>query len=199
VVPDIVLPSIEDFLPIGEADLPRALVWDRIPSSFFEGEPLNSKVLSPLLEKSRARQASLEEFAYLRRVVDRFKLRQEQKQISVNLEERRQQKSEDDAFRKETKAEKEKVAKGDYAFRPFYLGPPPTPRIKAPKKEEDDDELAEAEEENETYVRADVHLREALRVVRDAVELGKDRANWVSDRPPLTAASAGAGTTKPQG
>jgi len=200
VVPDIVLPSIEDFLPIGEGDLPRALVWDRIPSSFFEGEPLNPKVLNPLLEKSRARQASLEEFAYLRRIVDRFKQRQEQKQISVNLDERRQQKLEDDNFRKESRAEKDKVAKGDFAFRPFYLGPPPTPRIKAPKKEEDDDELAEAEEENETYVRADVHLREALRVVRDAVELAKDRANWVSDRAPLTAASSGAtAATKPQG
>ena len=200
VVPDIVLPSIEDYLPIGEADLPRALVWDRIPGSFFEGEPLSPKVTGPLLEKSRARQASLEEFAYLRRVVERFKQRQEQKQISVNLEERRQQKAEEDAFRKESKAEKEKVAKGDYAFRPFYLGPPPQPRIKAPKKDEEDDELAEAEEENETYVRADVHLREALRVVRDAVELAKDRGTWVSDRPPLTAASAATPeATKPRG
>jgi carboxyl-terminal processing protease len=200
VVPDIVLPSIEDYLPIGEADLPRALVWDRIPSSFFEGEPLSPKVLSPLLEKSRARQSSLEEFAYLRRVVERFKQQQERKQISVNLEERRQQKADDDAFRKESKVEKERIAKGDYAFRPFYLGPPPTPRIKAPKKEDEDDELTEAEEENETYVRADVHLREALRVVRDAVELAKDRAMWVSNRPPLTAASSGpAGVTKPQG
>ena len=60
--------------------------------------------------------------------------------------------------------------------------------------------MTEAEEENETYVRADVHLREALRVVRDAVELAKDRATWVSNRPPLTAASSGpAGVTKPQG
>jgi len=118
----------------------------------------------------------------------------------VNLEERRQQKAEEDAFRKESKAEKEKVAKGDYAFRPFYLGPPPQPRIKAPKKDEEDDELAEAEEENETYIRADVHLREALRVVRDAVELAKDRGTWVSDRPPLTAASAATPeATKPRG
>lgn len=200
VVPDIVLPSVEDFLPIGEADLPRALVWDRIPTSFFDGEPLSPKVISPLLEKSRSRQAGLEEFAYLRRVVERFKQRQEQKQISVNLEERRQQKSEEDAFRKETKSEKERVAKGDFAFRPFYLGPPPTPRIKAPKKDEDEDELAEAEEENETYVRADVHLREALRVVRDAVEMAKDKGTWVSNRPPLTAANALAPeATKPRG
>jgi carboxyl-terminal processing protease len=202
VVPDIVLPSIEDFLPIGEGDLPRALVWDQIPTSFFEGEPLSPKVLTPLREASLARQAKLAEFVYLRKIVDRFKARQEQKLISVNLEERRQQKSEEDAFRKEIKAEKEQIAKGDYTFKTFYLGPPPPPKIRAPKKEPEDDELADDEEENETYVKADVHLREALRVVSDAVGLAENRDTWVSNRAPLTALTASGNsqtTTKPRG
>lgn len=204
VVPDIVLPSIEDYLPIGESDLPRALVWDRIPTSFFEGDPLDPKVLGPLRQASLDRQAALAEFAYLRKIVDRFKTRQEQKLISVNLEDRRQQKAEDDAFRKETKAEKDLIAKGDFAFKPFYLGPPPPPRIRAPKKEADDEEedLAATEEENETYVRADVHLREALRVVNDAVALGRNRETWASNRPPLTAITATGGAPavrKPRG
>jgi len=42
VVPDIVLPSIDDYLPIGESAMPHALVWDEIPSSFFSGKPLDS-------------------------------------------------------------------------------------------------------------------------------------------------------------
>ncbi|MBI5691187.1 MAG: carboxy terminal-processing peptidase [Verrucomicrobia bacterium] len=176
VVPDIVLPSIEDFLPIGEGDLPRALVWDQIPTSFFDGEPLDSRILNPLRQASLERQANLEEFAYLRKIVDRFKTRQEQKLISVNLEERRQQKADEDAFRRETKAEKEQIAKSDFSFKPYYLGPPPVPKIRAPKKDADeDDELAEVEEENETYVKADIHLRETLRVVRDAVIMGRNR------------------------
>ena len=190
VVPDIVLPSIDDFLPIGEADLPRALVWDQIPTSFFDGSPLDPKVLSPLKQSSQERQSTLEEFAYLRKNVERFKARQEQKQISVNLEERKRQKAEDDAFRKEMKAEKERLAKNDFAYKPFYLGPPPPPKIKAPKKEGEEEDDFEFDE-NETYVKADVHLREALRVVNDAIELGRNRELWASSRPPLTASSGG--------
>ncbi|MSU49190.1 MAG: tail-specific protease [Opitutus sp.] len=190
VIPDIVLPSIEDFLPIGEADLPRALVWDQIPTSFFEGEPLDLKVLTPLKQSSQARQSTLDEFAYLRKNVDWFEARQKQKLISINLEERKQQKAADDGFRKAMKAEKERLAKNEFPFKPFYLGPPPPPRIKAPKKEgDDDDDLEGASDENETYVRADVHLRETLRVVSDAIALGRNKELWASNRPPLTALS----------
>jgi carboxyl-terminal processing protease len=188
VVPDIVLPSIEDYLPIGEADLPRALVWDQIPTSSFEGAPLNPKVLTPLRQSSLDRQSKLEEFTYLRKNVEWFKNRQEQKLISVNLEDRRKQKASDDAFRKEMKAEKERLAKNDYTFKPFYLGPPPPPKIRAPKKEGDDDDDFDSFEENDTYVKADVHLRETLRVLNDAIELGR-----ASNRPPLTAFSASRG------
>ncbi|WP_414664342.1 carboxy terminal-processing peptidase [Horticoccus sp. 23ND18S-11] len=191
VVPDIVLPSIEDYLPIGEADLPRALVWDQIASSKFEGEPVNPKVLSPLRQASQDRQSKLEEFVYLRKNVDWFKSRQEQKLISVNLEERQRQKASDDAFRKEMKAEKERIAKNDYSFKPFYLGPPPPPKIRAPKKDGDDDDDLDSFEENETYVKADVHLREALRVLTDAIELGRNKEAWASNRAPLTAITGG--------
>jgi carboxyl-terminal processing protease len=192
VVPDIVLPSINDYLKIGEGDLPRALVWDQIPTSFFDGEPLDAKVLSPLRQSSLERQGKLEEFAYLRRNVEWFKARQEQDTISVNLEERQKQKAADDAFRKEMKAEKERLAKNEYPFKPYYLGPPPPPKIKAPKKEGDeDDDLDAALDENDTYVKADVHLRETLRVLGDAVALGRNRDLWASKRLPLTASSGG--------
>jgi carboxyl-terminal processing protease len=48
-----------------------------------------------------------------------------------------------------------------------------------------------AEEENDTYVKADVHLRETLRVVSDAIALGATKELSASSRPPLTAASGG--------
>jgi carboxyl-terminal processing protease len=191
VVPDIVLPSIEDYLPIGEADLPRALVWDNIPTSAFEGEPVSPKVVTPLRQASLDRQAKLEEFTYLRKNVEWFKTRQEQKLISINLEERRSQKAIDDAFRKEMKTEKERIAKGDYPFTPLYLSPPPPPKIKAPKKDGEDEDDLDVFEENDTYVKADVHLRETLRVLNDAIELGRNRDLWASNRPPLTALSSG--------
>ncbi len=192
VIPDIILPSIDDYIPnIGEADLPHALVWDQIKTSFFDGAPLEPKVLAPLRQASLERQGKFEEFTYLKKNVDWFKTRQEQKLISVNLEQRQKQKAEDDAFRKEMKAEKELIAKSDFAFKPYYLGPPPAPKIKAPKKDADDDDLGFDPDENETYVKADVHLRETLRVVSDAIGLGRHREQWASNRPPLTATAAG--------
>ncbi|HUR58481.1 MAG TPA: carboxy terminal-processing peptidase [Opitutaceae bacterium] len=194
VVPDISLPAINDYLPIGESDLPRALVWDQIPTSSFDGGPLDPKVVTPLKQSSLERQAKLEEFAYLRKNVEWFKSRQEQKLISINLEERQKQKADDDAFRKEMKAEKERLAKNDFAFKPFYLGPPPVPKIKAVKKESektDEDDIEAETEENETYVKADVHLRETLRVVSDAIALGRNRDLWAANRAPLTAVTRG--------
>ena len=189
VVPDIVLPSIEDYLPIGESDLPRALVWDQIATSAFDGGPLDAKVLTPLRQASLERQSKLEEFTYLRKNVEWFKARQEQKLISVNLEARQRQKATDDAFRKEMKAEKERLSKNEYAFKPFYLGPPPPPKIKAPKKEGEEEDDLDGLDDNDTYAKADVHLRESLRVISDAIALGRNRELWASNRPPLTAAT----------
>ena len=196
VVPDIVLPSIDEYLPIGESSLPHALVWDQIPSSSFEGAPLDAKIVTSLRQTSLERQTKLEEFAYLKKNIEWFKGRQEQKQFSLNLEERKRQKTSDDAFRKAGKAERELLAKNDFTFKEYRLGPPPPPKIKAPKKAdaaagEDDDGDLDAAEENDAYVKVDIHLRETLRVLIDAVALGQNHDFWASNRPPLTAASKG--------
>ncbi|HTZ20508.1 MAG TPA: carboxy terminal-processing peptidase [Opitutaceae bacterium] len=191
VIPDIVLPSIEDFIPgIGESDLPHALVWDEIPPSFFDGKPLSPQVVAPLREASLRRQAELEEFTYLRKNVDWFKTRQEQKLVSLNLDDRKKQKAADDAFQKEMKAERERLAKSDFPSREIRLTPKPPPRIKAKSKkdgsdeEEDDPELSTDEDENS--VKGDVHLREALRVVADALQLGHDPKFLAGEYAPLT-------------
>ncbi len=197
VVPDIILPSINEFLTgITEAELPHVLAWDEIPRSFFDGVPLQAKFLAPLRQLSLERQSKLEEFSYLKENVDWFKARQAQKLISVNLEDRRKQKADDDAFRKKMNAERERLAKNDYPFEQFRLGPPPPPKIKPVKKEkdpgdEDDDDDSLSTDENDTYTKVDVHLRESLRVVLDAIKLGQNHDTWVSDHAPITAATKG--------
>ncbi len=170
VVPDIILPSMEDYLPIGEADLPHALEWDNIPSSRFEGRPLPVSALSPLVAASTKRQDALAEFSYLRRAIDWFKVRQEQKAVSLNLEQRRQQKETDQAFKKAMKAEREKLAAGAYKFEEVMLTPPPPPRPKLDRRDDDgsiEDGEALSPDENERYPAVDIPLREALRVVKD--------------------------------
>jgi carboxyl-terminal processing protease len=197
VIPDIVLPSIEDYLPIGESDLPHALPWDEIPSTVFDGQPLDPKLVATLRADSVARQQKLEEFSYLRKNVDWFKTRQAQKLISLNLDRRKAQQVADKAFSKEMKAERSKLAKEDFPYKEFRLGPPPPPAIKAAPKPDDDADAPDADEidddPNESYVKVDVPLKECLRVVNDAIALAQNRQYWVSNRPPLTAISGNKG------
>ncbi len=190
VVPDIVLPSFEDYLPVGESDLPHALLWDEIPPSYFEGRPLAVQLLAPLRTLSQHRQATLEEFAYLRKNIDWFKTRQEQKIISLRLEDRKQQKESDDAYSKAMKAERDQLAKQDYPYREIRIVPAPPPRIKAPaERPADDGEGPDLDDEaDDAYAKADVHLREALRVVSDAIQLGQNAQAWTDRQAaPLTA------------
>ena len=193
VVPDIVLPSIDEYLPIGESSLPHALVWDQIPSSTFDGAPLDAKIVTSLRQSSLERQTKLEEFSYLKKNIEWFKTRQDQKLYSLNLDERKRQKTEDDAFRKASKVERAALAKNDFPYKEFRLGPPLPPRIKAPKKPEDgdddDDPSLDIDNENDGYAKVDIHLRETLRILSDVLALDHDY--WVSNRPPLTAAGKG--------
>jgi carboxyl-terminal processing protease len=157
----------------------------------FRRRPLDAKVLTPLRQASTERQTKLDEFAFLRKNIEWFKARQEQKLISLNLTERQRQKAADDAFRKEMKKEKELIAKGDYHFKDFRLGPPVPTRIKAPKKDADEEEDSDTGDENDTYVKADVHLRETLRVVSDAIGLAANQDLRATSRAPLSAAKGG--------
>ncbi len=192
VVPDIVLPSMTDHLPIGESDLPHALVWDEIPTSFFDGSPLDPQLVSSLRQRSLERQGSLDEFSFLRRNVDWFKSRQEQKLIPLNLDVRRQQRETDAAFRKEMKTLKEQLAQQDFPYREFHLvPPPPKPALKAPEKPDADPEEEAMEslstDDDGSYAKVDVPLRESFRVIVDALSLGQSGEHLADNRLPLTA------------
>jgi len=197
VVPDVTLPSIDDYLPLGESELPHALVWDRIPTSSFDGGPLSDKVVVALREASLARQASLDEFTYLRKNVEWFRVKAEQKLVSLNLDERRKEKASDDAFVKMMDTEKARIAKADYPFQEVLLAPKVPANLKAPKKDsgngvgldgEDDGDLST--DQDDTFAKADVHLRETLRILEDAVELGQNHQYWASNHAPLTVDAA---------
>jgi carboxyl-terminal processing protease len=182
VVSDIVLPSIDEYLPIGESDLPHALVWDKIKTSSFNGAPIDAKVLDRLRADSAARQSGLLEFAYVRKYVEWFKDREAEKLVSLNLEERRKQKVADDAFRKEIKAERDLLAKADYPYKEFRLGPPLPPKVVAREapgrtpcegrrelprtpptiRRRHDPRTSRDDANADTYGKVDVGLREAL-------------------------------------
>ncbi len=240
VVSDIPLPSIDDYLPIGEKSLPRALSWDEIASSKYNGSPLPPALLSALREASKKRQQTLDEFNYLRKNIDWYKNRQEQKILPLNLNERLAQKAADKTFRKEQNEERNRLATAfGYNSTDFLLGPPKEKNRRAPAKplapKSDDakspeakpgeavptqggktddandlpgvriadnteapaakpDDLDEDDEDNMTSdqleadaKKLDIHLRETLRVLTDAIDMAKNPAP--GSPAPLTAAA----------
>ncbi len=190
VVPDIILDDYEDYIPIGESDLPHALPWDEIPSSFYDGAPIPPSVLGPLKAMSLERQKTMPEFAYLQKSLNWFKEKQAQKLVSLNLATREKEKVEDEAFRKAAKAEKHALEKNAYTFTEVRLAPKPAkPKIAPPKKEGSSDDEFDDTTKSDTFGKTDVHLRESLRVVRDAIEMSHNDKLWNRSYEPLTEAA----------
>ena len=188
VTPDIPLPSIDDYLPIGEADLPHALVWDEIKSAPFDGHPLDKAFIQPLLQASQERQDSEQEFVYLKKQIARFKERQEQKLITLNLPERLAQKKADDEFKKLMDAERDRLAKYNFAHREIKLDTVLAAEASGKKTPATDDGDTDTADDSIT-AKIDIHLRETLRVVTDALRLSKNPLYWANGAAPLTAAS----------
>ncbi len=200
VVPDLILPSIDEYLPVGESSLPHALAWDKIDSTHFDGHPLAATVLVPLRAASDARLNQLDEFNYLKQNIAWFKAKQEQKSISLNLADREKQKADDAAFKKAMDIRLKVLEKNSYPFTEVMLAPPPPPRIKSTKPSDDPDaDPAEmSTDENERYSKMDIPLREALRVVQDTLTLKPEPPQWlIAATPPTPTGNGPAPALKP--
>jgi carboxyl-terminal processing protease len=191
VIPDITLPSIDDYLPyVGESSLPHALLWDEIKSTPFAGQPLTRAFVAPLVQASHDRQQSLEEFSLLQQNVTHFKDLVEQKLVSLNLEQRKAEKVAATDFKKHIDTELARLAKGDYPHREIKLNAvvasEPAPEPPAAKADDGDTDGEDAD----TSAKFDIHLRESMRVVLDAARLSKDPQYWANGAAPLAPAGA---------
>jgi len=194
VVPDIALPSIDDYLPIGESSLPHALVWDEIHSTPFDGKPLNPAFVAPLAQASRDRQQSLEEFTLLQQSVGHFKGQMERKTVSLNLDERRAEKQADADFKKHIDTELTRLAKSDFPHHDVKLDSVVAAEAagQKPQRSTLDDGDTDALDAD-TAAKLDIHLRETLRVVLDAARLAKDPQFWANGAAPLSPAGINRG------
>lgn len=217
VVPDIAIPSIDDYLEIGEAREPNALIWDEIDSAPFDGHPLNQAFVAPLLAASQQRQSALEEFAVLKRNIEWFRETTARKAISLNLERRQREKAENEAINQQFKTEFEALAKIQYASREVLLDDVIAEKAKEKKQEPKPPVAAAAEAtaaatevplaatpsapastdepedgDHTADPKFDVHLREAIRVVTDSLQLSADH-QWAKhgSAPPSPALKRG--------
>ncbi len=169
VISDIVLPSRNAFLPIGESDLPKALKWDEIPKLDLETFPnhpdksarLDKELITSLQASCNKRQESVEEFNYLKESIELFRQRREQKTYSLNLESRRnkalQDKQKQDSLKQSLKA----LTKKNFSAQEILLEV-------ALKQGEKPKDLNKVDEDNP---KLDIHLREGLRIMADWINL----------------------------
>jgi len=110
VTPDLVLPSVNNHIEVGEASLENPLEWDTIPAAAYEKVNRVQPYLATLSKASQQRTAQDPDFAWVRQEIERFKKLQAEKSMSLNEAVRLREKKEAD--------ERVKARKKELAARP---------------------------------------------------------------------------------
>lgn len=194
VTPDIVLPSFNNFGEIGEAALPRALPWDTIQSAEYEPMNLISTHLAELRKRSEARQSTDKDLVWLRGEIERHRKKVDDKTVSLNEQQRLNEKKEADARAEARKNELKRRGEPPYKTYEITLKladqpglPPPLSRTNTvASKEEKPAKSAEEADEDETKDEqtpaVDITLEETKRILMDLVELTA-RTKAVAQKP----------------
>ena len=185
VTPDIILPSIYDYLDIGEASLENCLPADQTTPANYNSLEQIGPYLTQLQAASKARVEQSKEFAYLTEDIEQVKKRKEEKTISLNekvrLTEKEQDKARADARKKE-RASREKPSSHIFELdvEMAEANKPLTPFN--PNKEKEEAELAQAtpptgdaEDDEDVEAEAnpliDPHLDETIEITRHYLKL----------------------------
>jgi len=96
VVPDLVLPSVNNYAEVGEGSLENPLPWDTIASAGYEKMNRVEPFLSELKRRSEARTTAERDWVYVRDDIDRFKKILAEKSVSMNEAERLKEKKDND-------------------------------------------------------------------------------------------------------
>jgi carboxyl-terminal processing protease len=133
VVPDIILPSVNNYAEVGEAAMPNAMPWDTVPSAKYE--PVNSipPVLPELRKRSDARVEKDKDFAFIREEIERFKKSKDEKSVSMNEALRWNEKKEIEARDKARKKELRARPEPSYKTYEFTLKNSELPGLPDPK------------------------------------------------------------------
>lgn len=183
---DIVLPSVNEFLPIGEDDLPHALPWDEVAAVEWVDNwekldidsPQDPELKAKLIESSLARQESEEEFLFLQKQIDWRRKLYDEKEISINLEKRIAKKINDQKYIEELDEVYDALSKNDYPTQTFKLAiaeqQDEESRLNlleysddAAENDAQSETSAETEEEEEEEIPYDIYLRESARIMAD--------------------------------
>ena len=184
VTPDIVLPSLLDYLGTSEADLPRALESDKIAEAQYNSLDQVSTFFNSLRKASSKRIESDTDYQYILEDINRAKERKEDPTVSLNEKIRRQESTENKKRiekRNEERASRSlpneeyfeidvKIAENDKPLK--KLDPP------KPKKESTEPDNNQPADLNTFNV--DPELRETLHILSDFLFLNKKLASKIT-------------------
>ncbi|MDX6766495.1 MAG: carboxy terminal-processing peptidase [Candidatus Methylacidiphilales bacterium] len=180
VVPDINLPSLNDYLDLGEEKLPHALPWDEIEGEKFKVSTDIAGDLPQLIKRSKDRLAQNPEFAELNKEIARLRTRIENPSVSLNEKERQKERLEDKTRQEQRKAKIKELAQNcpkvtrygfdkDEGIKVSAGTEPINPNAVA--TDEDEDAVTPKDKPitgNELYA-GDLHLQETLRILQDFI------------------------------
>lgn len=194
VKPDIVLPSVYDYMEIGEEHLPNSLEPDKIPALGFPKLNRATPYVSELRSKSEQRINESTDFGYVKEDIARYLELKERESVSLNESKRVAQQEEDKVRTDARKAEREARPESEESVYLLTLDATrnaeelaPLPFLAAGSDDINKEENAalvappeEGEEEDEGP-KYDPHLREALSILSDYIDALKKNPPTNSD------------------
>ncbi|MBI5386628.1 MAG: carboxy terminal-processing peptidase [Verrucomicrobia bacterium] len=179
VMPDIVLPSVNNHADTGEASITNAMPWDTIRKADFEPVNVASSYLDELRKRSAERVDKDKDFAFVRDDISRYQKTKEDKTVSMNEAERWKEKKENEARAEARK--KELKARGEPNYKTYDITlkladepglPAPTTKTNAVAAKVtsflDDDPEAD---QDDSAPSVDPSMEEGKRILRDLIEL----------------------------
>jgi carboxyl-terminal processing protease len=107
VIPDIQLPSLLDYLELGERTLPNCLPYDTVDKVDYENFSQATPYFNELKQRSVVRIAQSHDFTYLKQDIEVLKKRLADKSVSLNEDQRKKEKADLVTQAKSRKAERE--------------------------------------------------------------------------------------------
>ena len=180
VVPDIILPSLTNFVDTGEKTLSYPLPCDSIKSSQFSAVNRVQPILSELRKRSDVRTSTDKDFVYMKAEIERFKKLVALKSISLNEKKRLAEKK--DSEERAASRKKELIARGVLTDKVYLvtlanvgnatltIAPPPiVPKKKGFVKDPGNDPL---NPDDPATPLIDFNLNETEKILMDIISLG---------------------------
>ena len=198
VTPDVILPSIYDYMELGEANLPRSLEPDIIDAASYQSLDRVKPIIETLKEASEVRIREDKDFQYILDDIERYKEVKKRKTVSLREQDRIDEKEEEKVRNKSRQRERQarrfpglkihRITMDDVRNEsPAMLlfdgdDPESYPEVVEDEENDTEDSLDEADEiDEESYVgedeeeqdkRLDAYTREGLHILRHLIDAG---------------------------